>query len=49
MKTLSELATECLSYLTKNGDVVVQTGDAPQWFTDVCYKAHNGMLPDDWK
>jgi hypothetical protein len=54
--TVAEIAAECGRYLTRkkrNDDdrkaIVIQTDDAPEWFTDICHEAHGDFLPDDWR
>lgn len=54
VKTAQTLAKEAAGYFTTvtrdNGDVITITrDDRPDWLTDLIYKAHGDMLPDDWR
>ena len=50
---IQTLAEQCQSYLTRktrdNGEVFVTQADyAPEWFSGMVYKCHDGLLPNDW-
>lgn len=54
MSTIQELAAiayKSLEWKTRpNGDeYITRKDDAPAWLEDVCYAAHDGMFPDDYK
>ena len=52
-KTISELATEALTFLRRDAerDIVLPVDGAPQWFSDLCWTAHDrgNIGPDDWR
>lgn len=55
--SIQELAKEALQYyklktVTRDGQettIWTHTDDAPEWVRKMTMKAHEGMLPDDWK
>lgn len=56
--TIQQLAAEAYRYLRSGdreadgiGKITVPTDDAPDWFTDLCRRAHDQarILPDDWR
>jgi hypothetical protein len=48
---VARLAAEASKYLRRDTarDILLPADDAPEWFTDLCHRAHGSMLPDDWK
>lgn len=51
MQELAQIAYDSLETKTRdNGDTfITRKDDAPAWLEDVCYAAHDGMFPDDYK
>lgn len=54
MKTTQEKAIEALNYFTvktfEDGrSIIVMTDDAPEWVSEMVYKAHEGFMPDDYR
>ncbi len=50
---VQEAANEARSYFVSktrdDGTSYIATKDAPEWVGDLCYEAHGGMLPNDWR
>ena len=48
---LMRLAREANTYLKRDTarDILLPADAVPQWFTDLCHRAHGGMMPDDWR
>ena len=50
---IQTLATKCQDYLQRktreNGEIFVHTIEsAPEWFSDMVYDCHDGLMPNDW-